>query len=139
MPQMRYGAHRRRLARTRSLFARTAIVAALVALLAATALIALPLLAAAAAFVTPAAGEAADRANVVGPEIDPDAALEPARQDDRAVANSNQPAHREPDLFEQPTHFAIAAFGDDDTVPMVRALAATVFDRAEACRLAIDR
>ena len=85
-----------------------------------------------------AAGEAADRANVGVVQIDPDAALEAARQHHGAVADADQAADRQADGVEQLAHLAVAAFGDDDAVPVVRALAAAVLDRAEAGRLAVD-
>ena len=40
--------------------------------------------------------------------------------------------------FKQAPHFAVAAFGDDDAVPMVNAFAAAVFDALEAATLAVD-
>ena len=86
-----------------------------------------------------AAGEAADRAHVVLVEIDPDAALQAVRQHHRAVADADQPAHRQADRVEQLAHLAIAAFGDDDAVPVVGAFAAAVLDRLERCALAVDR
>ena len=85
-----------------------------------------------------ATGELANRPHVVVVEVDPDAALQAARQHHGAVADADQPAHRQADLFEEAPHLAIAPFGDDDPVPVVSALAAAVFDRAETRVLAVD-
>ena len=83
-------------------------------------------------------GQATDRLHVGFVEIDPDAALEAERQHHGAVADADQPAHSETDRLEQLSHLAIAAFGDDDPVPGVQALAAAVDDRLEGGALALD-
>ena len=83
-------------------------------------------------------GELADAPHVVGREVDPDAAPESARQHHRAVADADQPADRQPDGVEQLPHLAVAAFGDDDAIPAVGAVAAALLDRLEGRGLAVD-
>ena len=56
----------------------------------------------------------------------------------RAVADADQPADRQADRVEQLAHLAVAAFGDDDAVPVVGAFAAAVLDRLERGALAVD-
>ena len=60
------------------------------------------------------------------------------RQDDGAVANPDQPAHRQPDGVEELAHLAIATLGDDDAIPLVEPFAAAVDDRLEGGALAVD-
>ena len=67
-------------------------------------------------------GEAADRADIGFVEVDPDAALQAARQHHGAVADADQAADGQADRLEQLAHFAVAAFGDDDAVPVVERL-----------------
>ena len=71
-------------------------------------------------------------------QVDPDAALEPARQHHRAITDADQPADRMPHGFKQAPHFAVSAFGDDHPVPVVDTFAATVFDALERGPLTID-
>ena len=85
-----------------------------------------------------AAREATDHAHVAFFEVDPHAALQPERQHHGAVANADQPAYREPASVEKLAHLAVAALGDDDAVPVVRTVAATVDDRLEAGLLTLD-
>jgi hypothetical protein len=40
--------------------------------------------------------------------------------------------------LEQAPHLAVAAFGDDDAIPVVHAFAATVFHALETAGLAVD-
>src|SRR5437867_2870578 len=85
-----------------------------------------------------AAGQAAQQAHVGLVEIDPDAALEPARQHHGAIADTDQATDGEADRVEELAHLAIAPFGDDHAIPMVRAFAAAILDALEAGALAID-
>ena len=71
-------------------------------------------------------------------EIDKQAAAQTSRQHHAAIADTDQPAHAEPDLVEKLAHLAIATFGDHHAVPVVDAFAATVFNRLEACALTVD-
>src|SRR5690349_7997458 len=64
-------------------------------------------------------------------ELHPGAALEPARQHHRAVADADQPADGMADRLEQAPHLAVAALGDGDAVPAVGAFAAALLDGAE--------
>ena len=85
-----------------------------------------------------AARQAPDRAHVAVLEVDPHAALQAERKHHGAVADANQAAHCEPTSVEQLANFAVAAFGDDNAVPVVRTIAAAVDDRFEARLLAFD-
>ena len=71
-------------------------------------------------------------------QVHPHAALQATRQHHGSIADSDQPADGEFDRIEQFAHLAVASFGDDDTVPMIGAFTAAVFDRAEAGGLPVD-
>ena len=83
-------------------------------------------------------GETPDRTHVAVFQVDPDATLQAARQHHGPVADADQAADRQLDRVEQLAHFAVAPFGDDDAVPVIRSFAAAVFDGLETGRLAVD-
>ena len=81
---------------------------------------------------------AAQGAHVGVAQIHPSATAQAAWQDHRAIANANESTHRMAYRFKQFAHFAIAAFVDDDAVPVVHTFAAAVLNALECGGLAVD-
>jgi len=83
-------------------------------------------------------GQAAQIAQIHIGEVHPDTAFQTPGQHHAAITDADQTADRMTDDFEKTSHLAVSTFGDDHFVPVVHALAATVFDALESCLLAVD-
>jgi hypothetical protein len=83
---------------------------------------------------------AEQRVDLVQLELHHFAALELRRHRDASVAHAQQARHGEADRLEQAAHLAVAAFLDDDLVPVVRAVlvAAGVLDLLDLRRAVVE-
>src|SRR5690554_6201835 len=79
-------------------------------------------------------GVAGQRTHLGLGHLHPHAALELARQLDRAVAHAHQAAHGPAHGLDHAAPLAIASLGQRHAVPVVRALAAFVTQARETCR-----
>jgi len=80
-----------------------------------------------------------ERRDITGIEFDPPAADQSGRQTDRTKADPNQPRDDQTHCLEDPAHFAVASFADDDAIPVVGPVASHIFKRQEVRRAIFER